>query len=70
MGGRAESFAVLRPITAGNGGFLPLPESDRAFSAAAVYDGAGNLLACSWEDFFYFEYLTETQWQIAGALRE
>ena len=63
MGGRAESFAVLRPITAGNGGFLPLPESDRAFSAAAVYDGAGNLLACSWEDFFYFEYLTETQWQ-------
>ena len=66
MGGRAESFAVLRPITAGNGGFLPLPESDRAFSAAAVYDGAGNLLACSWEDFFYFEYLTETQWQNRG----
>ncbi len=61
-GGRADSFHMLRAATEGGGGFLDLPDSDKVYSAAAVYDGEGNLLVCSWEDFFYFEYLTEEQW--------
>ena len=33
------------------------------YAANAVYDGSGNLIACSWEPFFYFEALTPTQWE-------
>lgn len=62
-GGRAESFSRPYAAAEGRSGFLRLPDGDRVYSAAAVYDGAGNLLACSWEDFFYFEYLTEAQWK-------
>ena len=61
-GGRADTFRTVRAAAAGDSGFLDLPDSDRVYSAAAVYDGEGNLLACSWEDYFYFEYLTEEQW--------
>lgn len=61
-GGHANSFQTYRAAGEETGGFLKLPDRDRAWSAAAVYDGEGNLLACSWEDFFTFEYLTEEQW--------
>lgn len=33
------------------------------YAANAVYDGSGNLIACSWEPFFYFEALTPAQWE-------
>lgn len=46
----------------GNSGFLLRQYGGESFSATAVYDGQGNCLVGSWEDFFYFEYLTEEQW--------
>lgn len=63
IGGQADTFTISRAVAAGNSGFLSLPDSDNVYSAAAVYDREGNLLASSWEDFFYFEYLTEEQWE-------
>ena len=35
---------------------------EEAFAATAIYDAEGNCLARSWDDFFYFEYMTEEQW--------
>lgn len=62
-GSRADGFPTLRASAEGNSGFLDLPDSDMVYSAAAVYDEEGNLLVSSWEDYFYFEYLTKEQWQ-------
>lgn len=62
-GNRADSFLLLNCTSAeGDGGFLERLDRDKVYSTAAVYDGEGNLLVCGWEDFFYFEYLTEEQW--------
>ncbi len=38
------------------------PHRDRSFSATAIYDADGTCLARSWDDFFFFEYLTEEEW--------
>lgn len=57
-----------RPPTENEGNFLPRREAKEVFSAAAVFDAQGNLLWRSWEDFFFFEYLTEAEW-LAGADR-
>ena len=46
----------------GSNGFLARPDSRDACAATAIYDAQGNLMECSWKDFFYFEYLTEQQW--------
>lgn len=62
IGGKADSFAVSRVLAGGDSGFLDFPDSDKAYSSAAIYDEEGNFVAGSWEDFFYFEYLTEEQW--------
>ena len=62
-GGEEGKVYFHRPDTEGGGGFLDLPDNDMVYSAAAVYDEEGNLLVSSWEDYFYFEYLTEEQWQ-------
>ena len=62
-GGQEGTVHLPRPDTEGEGGFLDLPDRDKVYSAAAIYDEAGNLLVSSWEDYFYFEYLTEEQWQ-------
>ena len=44
-------------------GFIPRPDCSKVSSATAIYDAEGNLLECSWEDYFYFEYMTEAQWR-------
>lgn len=62
VGGQEGALYLHRPDAEGKTGFLDLPDSEQAYSAAAVYDGEGNLLVGSWEDFFYFEYLTQEQW--------
>lgn len=62
-GGWADTFHTSRATAEGDSGFLDLPDSGQVYSVAAVYDGAGNPLVCGWEDYFYFEYLTEAQWQ-------
>lgn len=62
-GGWADTFHTSRAAAEGTSGFLDLPDSGRVCSVAAVCDGAGNLLVCGWEDYFYFEYLTQEQWQ-------
>lgn len=54
--------AGQRAYPSGSNGFLARPDSQNAYAAAAVYDAQGNLMECSWKDFFYFEYLTEEQW--------
>ena len=52
------------PLTEGEGGFLPRRDGkEYVWQATAAFDAQGNLLAGSWEDYIYFEYLTEEQWQ-------
>lgn len=51
-----------RRVAEGSNNFLKLRSSDSAFAANAIYDSAGNYLVSSWEDFFYFEYMTEEEW--------
>lgn len=62
-GGRADSFNGARFIVGEDDGFLNRPNSNKTYSATAIFDAKGTLLECSWEDYFYFEYLTEEQWQ-------
>lgn len=63
-GGRAsnvhlvDSFAGITGYT----GFIDRKDGERANSATAIFDGTGELLECSWWDFFYFAYMTEDQW--------
>lgn len=61
-GGHAETFHGAKFIVGEDDGFLNRPNSNKVYSATAVYDAEGNLLECSWKDYFYFEYLTEEQW--------
>jgi len=61
-GGRAGSFSSFTPAIDGDAGFIERPDYDMVYSAAAIFDSSGKLLECSWEDFFYFEYMTEEQW--------
>ncbi len=61
-GGRADFFSGAGFIVGEDDGFLNRPNRNKSYSATAVYDAEGNLLECSWLDFFYFEYLTEDQW--------
>ena len=61
-GGHADTFYGARFIVGEDDEFLKRPNSNKVYSATAVYDAGGNLLECSWSDFFYFEYLTENQW--------
>ena len=61
-GGQANSFSTFAPTGTGNAGFLPRLDRDMAYSASALFDSSGQMLACSWEDYFYFEYMTESQW--------
>ena len=61
-GGQANSFHSFSAPVEGVSGFLPRLDRDEVHSAAAIFDPQGNLLVCSWEDFFYFEYLTQAQW--------
>lgn len=62
-GSSAGSFHNINMETREGGGFLPRLDRDEVYSAAAIYDPEGKLLECSWRDYFYFEYLTEEQWQ-------
>lgn len=43
--------------------FLPRPNRKHTAAATGIYDAEGNLLVCSWDDYFYFQYLTEEQWE-------
>ena len=68
-GNKAQNFSAFHTAATENeGNFLPRQEAKEVFSAAAVFDAQGNLLWRSWEDFFFFEYLTEADW-LAGAER-
>ena len=42
--------------------FLHLWEDTDIYFTTAVYDNEGNLLACSWEDSLYLQYMTEAEW--------
>ena len=55
-------FSSGDPIIEGDSHFLERRQAEYEFAATAVYDAQGNCLARSWDDFFYFEYLTEEQW--------
>lgn len=62
-GGRANAFTGTPSIVDENDSFLKRPNINRAYSATAIFDAEGNLVECSWKDFFYFEHLTAQQWQ-------
>jgi len=57
-----KNFIDGNPVTSGRDGFLERRDSEEIFAAAAIYDAEGNCLESSWTDFFYFEYLTQAQW--------
>ena len=57
-----RKFSSDSPITKGKSGFIERPNSEKVYVSNAIYDAQGNLIECSWSDFFYFEYLTESQW--------
>ena len=57
-----KNFIDGNPVTSGRDGFLERRDSEEIFAAAAIYDAEGNCLEGSWTDFFYFEYLTQEQW--------
>ena len=42
--------------------FLPMWDRERLYAASAVYDREGNLLAASWQDSMYFQYMSEEAW--------
>lgn len=42
--------------------FLHMWEDTGLSSTTAVYDSQGNLLACSWQDSLYLQYMTEEEW--------
>ena len=68
-GNNDQNFSTFHTTATENeGSFLPRREAKEVFSAAAVFDAEGNLLWRSWEDFFFFEYLTEADW-LTGAER-
>lgn len=69
-GGQANAFTATPSIIDENGSFLKRPNSNRAYSATAIFDAEGNLVECSWKDFFYFDYLTAQQWQDREELSE
>ena len=62
-GGRDDFVYVYRGSGEGESNFIDRPDCDHIYSASAIYDGEGKLLVCSWEDYFYFEYLTKEQWE-------
>lgn len=62
-GSRANIALFGGSYAGGQSGFLSRGPGGQTWSAAALYDAAGNLLACSWEDFFWFRYFTEAQWE-------
>ena len=46
--------------------FLHLWEDTGLSATTAVYDSQGNLLACSWQDSLYLQYMTEAEWTSGG----
>ncbi len=56
-----DNGAVSGADGRGNGFLIQSTEDTFSF-ATAVFDARGELLACSWEDFFTFAWLTEEEW--------
>ncbi len=46
--------------------FLPMWDRELLYAASAVYDREGNLLAASWQDSMYFQYMSQEDWEAAG----
>lgn len=42
--------------------FLLMWDHEKFYTASAVYDREGNLLATSWQDSMYFQYMSEEAW--------
>ena len=56
------TFSNGNPVTEGNSGFFEFYDQDHTYAANALFDGDGNMLLSSADDFFHFEYMTEEQW--------
>ena len=56
-----DNSAVSGADGRGNGFLIQSTEDTFSF-ATAVFDARGELLACSWENFFTFSWLTEEEW--------
>lgn len=56
------TFSSGSPVIGGDSGFIGRRSSTKSFSATAIYDAEGNCVERSWDDFFFFEYLTQEQW--------
>ncbi len=61
-GGNASGYRGDKYFLDEEDGFLNLPDCNKAYSSTAIYDAKGILLECSWQDYFYFYYMTEEQW--------
>ena len=58
----AGEMNTLTSTTYGDEYFVPRDSVGYSFSATAVYDKDGNCIENSWNDFIYFNYITEEEW--------
>ena len=61
-----NALAVPSYLQLHEGRLLPMWEHEQLYTAAAIYDGEGNLLGCSWQDSMYFQYMTAEDWEAGG----
>ena len=61
-----NALAVPSYLLLHEGRLLPMWEHEELYTAAAIYDGEGNLLGCSWQDSMYFQYMTAEDWEAGG----
>ena len=48
--------------------FLLMWEHEKFYTASAIYDREGNLLATSWQDSMYLQYMSEEEWNAGEEL--
>lgn len=48
--------------------FLLMWDHEKFYTASAIYDREGNLLATSWQDSMYLQYMSEEEWDAGEAL--
>jgi hypothetical protein len=56
------NLTSFRESIYGDGDFIKLRDCKETYTATAIYDASGETIENSWDDFFYFRYLTQEQW--------
>lgn len=59
---RRYNFSDMVGVSSDAEWFIERPDGEEIFTASVICDAEGNIIYTSEEDFFFFEYLTEDQW--------